>query len=86
MAEQIAIHPNHLSRIFSQQTGKTFSSYLNDYRMEKARTLLSNRALSVQDIGEKVGIPNGKYFSDVFKKWCGYSPSEYRQMLLEEKG
>lgn len=85
-AEQIAVHPNHLSRIFSQQTGKTFSSYLNDYRMEKAKAFLSNRALSVQDIGEKVGIQNGKYFSDVFKKWCGYSPTEYRQIILDQKG
>ncbi|WP_044296176.1 response regulator transcription factor [Robinsoniella peoriensis] len=84
-AEQMAVHPNHLSRIFSQQTGNSFSAYLNDYRMERAKALLLDRALSVQEIGEKVGIPNGKYFGDAFKKWCGMSPREYRQMVLKQK-
>lgn len=84
-AEYFSVHPNHLSRIFSQQTGKSFSTYLKDYRMEKAKVFLLNRALSVQEVGEKVGIPNGKYFSDAFKKWCGLSPSEYR-MNINPKG
>lgn len=84
-AEQMAVHPNHLSRIFSQQTGKSFSAYLNDYRMERAKALLLDRTLTVQEIGEKVGIPNGKYFGDAFKKWCGMPPREYRQMVLKQK-
>lgn len=83
-AEHLSTHPNHLSRAFSQQTGKSFSTYLNDYRMEKAKTLLLNRTLSVQEIGERVGISNGKYFSDVFKKWCGMAPREYRRMILKD--
>lgn len=84
-AEQMSVHPNYLSRIFSQQTGKSFSTYLSDYRMERAKALLLDRTLTVQEIGEKVGIPNGKYFGDAFKKWCGMSPREYRQMVLKQK-
>lgn len=84
-AEQMAIHPNHLSRIFSQQIGRTFSAYLNEYRMEKAKVFLLDRTLSIQEIAEKVGMPNGKYFGDAFKKWCGVSPREYRNRALKEK-
>ncbi len=78
LASHVNFSPNHLSTIFSQQTGRTFSRYLTDYRMNKAKELLrcTNKKASV--ISMEVGYKDPHYFSYLFKKTQGMTPTQYR--------
>src|SRR5690554_1670582 len=78
IAEDLYITPNYLSRIFKQETGKSFSDYLSMKRFEKACELLSKSTLKIYQIGEAIGYSNPRYFSEWFQKQTGQSPGEYR--------
>lgn len=79
---QVAAHvnfsPNHLSTIFSQQTDQTFIKYLTDYRMSKAKELLRCTGDKSSVISMKVGYKDPHYFSYLFKKTQGMTPTQYR--------
>ncbi len=79
IAEELFITPNYLSRIFKQETGKSFSDYLSAKRIEKSCELLTKSTLKIYQIGEAVGYPNPRYFSEWFQKQTGMSPGEYRK-------
>lgn len=68
----------YFSTAFKKETGKTFINYLTDYRMEKAVKLLIETDDKTYVIAEKVGYADPNYFSYVFKKAFGVSPSKYR--------
>lgn len=78
MAEQLYLSPNYLSELFKKHTGKTISEYLTDYRLEKACQLLDHAEYRVGDVSGMVGIHDGRYFSNMFKKKYGMTPTEYR--------
>ncbi|MNI38343.1 putative response regulatory protein [compost metagenome] len=71
----------YISRKFKQDFGINFSDYLSNYRIDKAKQLMLNPHLRVQQIADMVGIHDVKYFSKVFKKQVGLSPREYRSNL-----
>ena len=70
--------PNHLSMIFSQQTGMSFIKYLTDYRMNKAKELLRCTGKRSSLISQEVGYKDPHYFSYLFKKTQGMTPTQYR--------
>lgn len=72
----------YIGQIFKRDMHKSFSDYLKDVRMEKAKELLENSSLSAKDIAVKVGFQNVTYFSTVFKKETGLSPAEYKRAFL----
>ena len=78
LASHVNFSPNHLSMIFSEQTGKTFIKYLTDFRMHKARELLRSTAKRGADISYEVGYKDPHYFSFLFKKTQGMTPTQYR--------
>ena len=57
----------------------TFSSYIRDYRVQKAKELLIGTNLKLHSVGEQVGYGDAKYFCRVFKEATGLNPSEYRK-------
>lgn len=67
--------------IFKQETGRTFNRFLTDLRINKAKDLILYTDMKSYEIGPKVGYDNASYFSTVFKKVTGFSPSEYRKNL-----
>ncbi len=75
-----AVHMNasYLSRIFKQNTGVTLTEYLLELRIKKAKELLRDTDLKVQEICLKVGIDSPAYFTRIFKKEVGCTTSEYR--------
>lgn len=79
VAEEIGLSPQYLSRLFHQEVGQPFNQYLTEKRIEKAMYYLNNSNLRVYEIAEKVGLPNYRYFSNVFKKRTGVTPVEYRK-------
>ncbi len=69
----------HFSTVFKKETGKTFINYLTDYRMREAVNLLLTENEKTYIIAQKVGYVDPNYFSYVFKKQFGMSPSKYKQ-------
>lgn len=78
IADQLYLSPNYLSELFKKHTGKTIFEYLTDYRLEKACQLLDHAEYRVGDVSGMVGIHDGRYFSNMFKKKYGMTPTEYR--------
>ncbi|WP_308636789.1 response regulator transcription factor [Paenibacillus silvisoli] len=72
----------HFYNLFKQETGKSFITYLIEYRIEKAKELLSQSAgCKTYEIGEQVGYPDYPHFTKLFKKVVGVTPSEYRKLI-----
>ncbi|WP_197479915.1 AraC family transcriptional regulator [Paenibacillus swuensis] len=78
IAETVDMSPAYLGRIFKKMTMKSVPDYLNEFRLEKAKELLSGTSLSIDEISQKTGYNNSTYFYKVFKKYNGITPNEYR--------
>ena len=79
-ADLCNVSQEYLSRLFQQETGTKFISFLQNFRVSMAkRMLLSDRQSKVYEIAEAVGYRDQKYFVSVFKKLCGMTPSEFRK-------
>ena len=73
------VSANHFSALFSQNMGQTFTEYLTGLRMNKAKELLRCTAMRSNEIAGEVGYKDAHYFSYLFKKTQGMTPSEYRK-------
>lgn len=79
IAQKFNYNVSYLSKVFTKYIGENPSSYLIRLRINKARQLLLNdQKLTVKEIGEIVGYPEPAYFSRIFKKYTGHSPSKFR--------
>jgi len=81
LASQANLSASHFSVVFSQETGQTFKEYLTEIRINKAKELLRMTSLRSADIAYQVGYNDPHYFSSVFKKITGFSPSEFRSQV-----
>ena len=68
----------YFCKLFKQYFGHSFVSYLTDYRMQQAEELMRTSTLSIKDIGKAVGYPDPNYFTKVFRRVRGVSPSGFR--------
>lgn len=80
VAQKVGISAGYLSTLFQRELSKGFVDYLNEIRIEHACTYLQQNYLKTYEIAYKVGFKDEKYFSKVFKKMKGQSPSEYRKL------
>ncbi|MDN5276313.1 MAG: two-component system, response regulator YesN [Clostridiales bacterium] len=80
-AAKFNLSPYYFSRTFKKVFGYNFSDYLNLIRINKAKELLKDDSLSVKEICYLVGYNDPNYFSKVFKKYEGVTPTEYREKL-----
>lgn len=78
IAEELSVSPFYLSRVFSLESDFSLFSFLTEVRMNRAKELLQEGRYLVSDVAYKVGYENSGYFSKVFKKYFGYSPSNHR--------
>lgn len=79
VADVVGISPGYLSTIFSQYLGTGFVDYLNQIRIEHACAYLKQQYFKTYEIAYKVGFQDEKYFTRVFKKIMGITPSEYKK-------
>ena len=77
-AEQLHYSDAYFCKFFKQNFEKSFIMYLSELRIEKAKELLADVTINVKDIGQKVGYRDSSYFTKVFKRFTGVTPSEYR--------
>ncbi|HEY0827462.1 MAG TPA: helix-turn-helix domain-containing protein, partial [Bacilli bacterium] len=74
------VNPTYLGQLFKQETGYTFSNYLNMVRIETAKGLLKTTHLKVYEVAKHVGYLYTNYFCSIFRKLTGTSPSEYVEL------
>lgn len=79
-ANAFSYTPNYLGLIFKEETGISFSDYVVQARLEKAKELLKHTNLKIYEIADQVGYRNLNYFSKQFKDGFGLSPLEYRRL------
>lgn len=85
IAEAIYLNPEYLSRLFKRETGSSLNDYILTEKMRVAQALLGDTNIPVSIIATKVGYSNFSYFSQVFKKYTGLSPLEYRTAKRRSK-
>ncbi|MDU7363281.1 response regulator [Clostridium sp.] len=80
LAHQYNINSSYLGQIFSKETGSSFSEYLNKTKNMKAKELILNTNMKINDIAKAVGYIDTSYFYRKFKKYYGVCPSTLREM------
>ncbi|MGN0169257.1 MAG: response regulator [Lachnospiraceae bacterium] len=83
ICSHLGVSTAHFSTVFKKETGKTFVNYLTDYRMEIAAKSLLDKDEKTYMIASQVGYSDPNYFSYVFKRKYGVSPSKYRAFVQE---
>ena len=84
VARQFHFNASYLSSYFASYNGEGFSEYLNKIRLEKAMELLLTTELTISEISASVGYSDQSYFTKVFKKQTGISPSQFRRQGARE--
>jgi two-component system response regulator YesN len=79
IANELDITFYYLSRLFKKEMNTNFMDYLTNVRIDKAKELLDSTELKNAEIADKVGFYDYRYFSQVFRKKCKMTPTEYRQ-------
>jgi AraC-like DNA-binding protein len=80
VSTELNLNPSSLSRIFTENTGQNFNSYLNELRMTKAEFILKNYDLAVEKIADQCGFTSAGYFIKAFKKHFGVTPGAFREL------
>ncbi|MFW5913790.1 MAG: response regulator [Bacillota bacterium] len=80
LCEEFSISVSYLSALFKKHTNTTFSKYLIQLRMDKAKELIRYSSLKITEVAREIGYRDVYHFSHSFKKMTGKSPKEYRHV------
>jgi two-component system, response regulator YesN len=78
-ADQAYLSPAYFSKIFKEEMGCGFATYLNTLRVERSKDFLRNRSIPLTDVAGMVGFEDQSYYTRVFKKLTGRTPGKYRE-------
>ncbi|ULQ60860.1 response regulator [Brucepastera parasyntrophica] len=81
ISRRLKISPFYFSKLFKEETGENFIDYVTAARMQKAKEMLRERSYSIKEISAETGYSDPNYFSKIFKKNVGITPTEYRETL-----
>ncbi len=79
VSRHIGLSEVYISRLFKKETGKTFLDYINEVKLSSAKQMLDTGKYKVYEVADELGFNNSHYFSTLFKKFTGLTPSEYLQ-------
>lgn len=79
IADSIHLTPAYICQVFKKETGKTVNQYVTEYRLEKAKEFLKDKQAKLVEVASKSGYSDANYFTRIFKKSFGFTPSEYRE-------
>ena len=85
LAKKYHFELSHFSRLFKKDTGKNYSEYVVELRMKLAKRYLLESELSVEEIAEKVGYNSSRHFRELFKKYIGVTPGEFRRERIDSE-
>jgi len=80
VAREVYLNANYFSHIFKKLKKESFTDYLNKVRIEKAKELLAGNLYKVYEVSSMVGYSDYKYFSMIFKKFVGVTPTEFNKL------
>lgn len=78
LAELVGFHPSYLSKLFQKETGSSISRYIRCKKIETAQNMLAYTDYSPAEISSTLAFPSQSYFTEVFRKYTGMTPSKYR--------
>lgn len=78
IAQEMYISPNYLCDLFKRCTNKTLMEYITQYRITRAKEFLGDVKYRVNDVAQMTGFSDAQYFSNIFKRNTGMTPTEYR--------
>lgn len=79
VSKEVQISPYYFSKLFKEETGQNFIEYLTNARIEEAKHLLQETDMSMKEIGVMTGYSDPNYFSRIFKKTIGVTPTEFKE-------
>lgn len=85
VAERLGISGDHLTRLFKKATGLTFGEYLTRFRMKKAMEYLRDPSVRIGEVADLSGYADARYFSTLFRRIVGMTPSEFRHGKLPHR-
>lgn len=85
VAKKVCISPNYFSRMFKNEFNQSFIDYLTKVRIDNAKAMILKAGKSISDICWDVGYNDPNYFTKVFKKVSGLTPSEFKEQSLKNK-
>ena len=85
LAKKYGYTPYYFSKKFKQETGMTLRDYAIKQKIEKAKHLLTENAMSISDISAYLGFTSQSYFGSVFRKYTGTTPSKYQQGYMDSR-
>ncbi|MDP4146689.1 MAG: response regulator [Bacillota bacterium] len=84
LANHLFMNKNYLSEVFRNKTGTSVLDYVSRVKMERAKKLMVDGELKNYEIADKLGYKDTEYFSKIFKKYAGMSPTEYRNSINDK--
>lgn len=84
VASFVHLHPGHLSVVFKKESGMTFRDFVMKKKMEHAMDILAISPAKISEVASEVGYDDVKYFGQIFKKFTGKTPSEYREEMVTQ--
>lgn len=85
LGDVVHLNPSYLSRLFKKVCGMNVSDFISNARLERAKTLLAESSMKVQDISVSVGFQSFSYFGYLFKKSFNMTPNDYREKYFNTK-
>jgi len=85
LAMEMNYSETYFCKLFKQCFKLNFTAYLAEYRMNEAKKLLANPRINIKDVGRSCGYSDSNYFTRVFKRTTGYTPTEYRNFVCAKK-
>lgn len=79
IASQFGVSKRHLTRTFSEVTGQSILSYVQEVRVERAKELLRHTRLSMIEIAERVGFQSASHFAEIFRRLTQHAPKDWRR-------
>lgn len=82
ISDELFLSTSYLSTLYKEKTGKSLIEYITMVKMERAKRLLNDLSMKNYEISEKLGYKDAEYFSKLFKKYTGTTPSDFRNNLI----
>lgn len=83
ISQELNLSSYYFSKLFKEETGEGFIEYLTSIRIEEAKELLKDSSISMKEVSSAIGYADPNYFSRIFKKITGITPSEYKEKIAE---
>lgn len=83
VSDRVYLSPSYFSRLFKAEVGVNFTEYLTHFRIKKSKMILRVTSLPVEVVATNCGFSNASYFSTIFKRMEGRTPTEYRSFFAK---